>query len=181
MGQGAESCNGYEVDYDPYDFRESCGYEFWTMKNGASINIKDMTAQHLSNAIRLCNEQSRLETFSCESDKWDEWAETFRHELFIRGEDVVPATRKKPERPKWTGKVENLSPKKANPVVAKKGSTLKLKCWCGTVYNPRIADLKRGWGKCCCKSCAAIKRDFGRPDPVCADTGTKLSKLLEAL
>lgn len=29
---------------------------------------------------------------------------------------------------------------------------------CNTEYTVKIADLKRGWGRCCSKSCAAIKR-----------------------
>jgi hypothetical protein len=30
-------------------------------------------------------------------------------------------------------------------------------CACGAVYFPRKSDVKRGWGKSCSKSCAAIK------------------------
>ena len=29
---------------------------------------------------------------------------------------------------------------------------------CSAEYLARKADLKRGWGRCCSKSCAAIKR-----------------------
>jgi len=36
-------------------------------------------------------------------------------------------------------------------------------CHCGEEYQAREADLKRGWGYSCGKSCAAIRRDFGRP------------------
>lgn len=31
-------------------------------------------------------------------------------------------------------------------------------CRCGKKYKAREADLKRGWGKSCSKSCAAMKR-----------------------
>ena len=36
-------------------------------------------------------------------------------------------------------------------------------CHCGLHYEAREADLKRGWAMSCSKSCAAIRRDFGRP------------------
>lgn len=31
-------------------------------------------------------------------------------------------------------------------------------CKCGATYQAREADVKRGWGKSCSKSCAARKR-----------------------
>ena len=34
-------------------------------------------------------------------------------------------------------------------------------CRCGTQYQARQADLNRGWGRSCGKSCAAKRRDFG--------------------
>lgn len=40
-----------------------------------------------------------------------------------------------------------------------------LVCFCGEEYEVREADIKRGWGKTCSKSCAAVKREYGRPDP----------------
>lgn len=52
---------------------------------------------------------------------------------------------------------------------------MKLKCFCGNIYNVRPADIKRGWAKTCSKSCAAIKREFTRPNAVCAETGEKIS------
>ena len=32
-------------------------------------------------------------------------------------------------------------------------------CWCGTKFQAREADVKRGWGKSCCKSHASWKRE----------------------
>lgn len=43
-------------------------------------------------------------------------------------------------------------------------SKVKLKCFCGGSYEAREADIKRGWGKTCSKSCASIKREYGRPN-----------------
>ena len=32
-------------------------------------------------------------------------------------------------------------------------------CWCGKKFQARVADVKRGWAKSCCKSHAAWKRE----------------------
>ena len=34
---------------------------------------------------------------------------------------------------------------------------------CGKVYKADQRNLKRGWGKCCSKSCAAKKREMSKP------------------
>lgn len=38
-----------------------------------------------------------------------------------------------------------------------------MECHCGTRYEAKGADIGRGWGLSCSKSCASIRRDFGRP------------------
>lgn len=41
---------------------------------------------------------------------------------------------------------------------------IKRKCDnCGREYNADTRNLKRGWGLCCCKSCAAKKREKSKP------------------
>ena len=35
---------------------------------------------------------------------------------------------------------------------------------CGNEYKADARNLKRGWGLCCSKSCAAKKREMSRPD-----------------
>lgn len=42
-------------------------------------------------------------------------------------------------------------------------------CYCGEEYQAREADLRRGWGFSCGKSCAAKRRDFGLPKAKRAD------------
>lgn len=46
------------------------------------------------------------------------------------------------------------------------GAKESMKCCeapgCGAVYKVKAADLKRGWGKACSKSCAASLREFNR-------------------
>lgn len=50
-------------------------------------------------------------------------------------------------------------------------------CHCGEEYTARSADLKRGWGYSCSKSCAAKRRDFGLPKAKQVDGGkTKQTK-----
>lgn len=38
-------------------------------------------------------------------------------------------------------------------------SKVNMVCHCGKEYTTRTADLERGWGLSCSKSCAAIRRD----------------------
>jgi endogenous inhibitor of DNA gyrase (YacG/DUF329 family) len=33
---------------------------------------------------------------------------------------------------------------------------------CGDPFEARVADIKRGWGKFCSKSCKAIKQTYGK-------------------
>ncbi len=41
---------------------------------------------------------------------------------------------------------------------------MKRKCDnCGREYNADERNIKRGWGLCCSKSCAAKKREKGKP------------------
>jgi hypothetical protein len=54
---------------------------------------------------------------------------------------------------------------------------LKLECWCGRKYEAREADIKRGWGFSCCKSHAAIKRDYGRSNPIDLSTGKHINSV----
>ena len=35
---------------------------------------------------------------------------------------------------------------------------------CDKPYKADVRNLKRGWGLCCSKSCAAKKREMSRPD-----------------
>nr|DAN71366.1 MAG TPA: DNA gyrase subunit A [Caudoviricetes sp.] len=35
-------------------------------------------------------------------------------------------------------------------------------CECGKEFHPRMADVKRGWGKFCSKRCKAIKQNDER-------------------
>ena len=49
-------------------------------------------------------------------------------------------------------------------------------CHCGTNFQARTADVKRGWGKFCSKSCAKTKTQIARKanhsrPPVCTQCG----------
>ncbi|WAK44686.1 hypothetical protein vBAmePPT11V19_00060 [Alteromonas phage vB_AmeP_PT11-V19] len=65
---------------------------------------------------------------------------------------------------------ERRKPKKKTKVALHVESTLNIapnkqlmKCHCGNTYTAKIADLNRGWGLSCSKSCAAKRREFGLP------------------
>ena len=37
--------------------------------------------------------------------------------------------------------------------------TIERTCWCGKKFAARLADVKRGWARCCCKAHAAHARE----------------------
>ncbi len=85
MGQGTESCGGYEVEYDPYyeELRNS-NNPCWTRKNGTTIPVSKMTKNHLRGAIRVAERASMRQSFSCDSETFDEWVELLTEELASR-------------------------------------------------------------------------------------------------
>lgn len=161
MGQGTDSCGGYEVEYDEYEDALCSG--MWVQSDGSSIKPSDMSVSHLRNTKRICENLMLASSFECDQDKWQDWVDIFADELSSRGElqfHVAKYTS--------TGKVKHT-----------RGTKLELICHCGNTYSPRLADLKRGWARSCSKRCASIKRDYGRPDPKCATTGKSIKDLLK--
>lgn len=152
MGQGTESCGGYEVDYDPVE--EGLELGEWTQRDGSVIHYTKMSLTHLRNARRYALMRAECCNFSSDADTWEEWAELFEREIDNREFDAIKAKRAQTV----------VAPVK--PVVARKpanGSTVKMICHCKAEYTAREADLKRGWGLSCSKRCSAIRREFGRP------------------
>lgn len=143
MGQGTESCQGYEVDYDPYDELMVDGE--WTTRGGGTIHVSKMSLRHLRNARQLCVRNKHEASFTDQEEKWQAWIELFDAEIDKR--DSAPSVPKAPKTP----------PK---PV---RGTKVALICHCGQEYNARQADIKRGQGLSCSKRCAAIRREYGRP------------------
>lgn len=164
MGQGTESCGGYDVEYDEYE--EGLADGLWTQRGGSSIRIRDMTTAHIRRSITVCENARKRASFSCDTDKWDNWIDIFEIELHSRGES------------KFKPLAHYDSPSMIKPT---RGAKFELICHCGAKYSPRIADLKRGWARSCSKRCASIKRDYGKPDPRCSKTGVTVSKLLKGL
>lgn len=144
MGQGTDSCGGYEVDYDVYEEGLETGR--WTQRDGSSISLSQMTVPHMQAARRLCTNMMQAATFSCEADKWNAWTQAFDDEIACR----TP-------KPTVALKVIKAAPK---PV---RGTTVRMICHCKTEYDARQADLARGWGLSCSKRCSAIRREYGRP------------------
>lgn len=138
MGQGAESAGGYEVGYNPWE--EGLAEGNWYQKRKGYINVSEMSLRHLRNTLKLCERAEILSTFECDKDLWIDWQDVLSAEIASRPTEPTIKS-KKPVR----------------------GRTRKMKCHCGTIYFARIADLNRGWGLSCSKSCSAIRRAYGRP------------------
>ncbi|MNB75753.1 hypothetical protein D3C75_224060 [compost metagenome] len=145
MGQGTESCGGYEVDDDVYE--DGLGDGMWVQRGGSPIHVSKMTVSHMRNAQRLCRQQSACATFTDEARKWDEWVELFEDEISTRSFGVPKAPLKAVTAPK------------AKP----RGTMVWMVCHCKQEYQARQADLNRKQGLSCSKRCAAIRREFGRP------------------
>lgn len=142
MGQGTESCGGYETEHSPYE--EGIGLGYWTQRDGSSIHVSSMTITHLTAAKRLVERRCHEATFLDEADLWAEWATVFQREIQKKQSKTIAT----PTR---------------TPITAPRGSQCAMICHCGNEYSAREADLKRGWALSCSKRCAAIRRDFGRP------------------
>ncbi len=65
-----------------------------------------------------------------------------------------------PKEPKGKPKVKRKKRKNSIP----RGKMVNMVCHCGAKYQSRKADLLRGWGLSCSKSCAAKRREFGLPE-----------------
>lgn len=144
MGQGTESCGGYDVDYDEY---EECQDGYWIQRDGSQIAVSDMAVSHLRGALRIVEGMAKTSNFTGDAERWEDWAEGFRNEIHRRGEE---------ERPEAV----YVGPEFVKPT---RGIKTQMICHCGTEYSARNADLKRGWAKSCSKRCASIRREFGRP------------------
>ena len=166
MGQGTESCGGYELDYDEYDFESSNGYKVWTSKDGGRHVVDKMSNPHIENTIRLCKKLMVTSTFSCDSDKWSDWIDVLEEVLEYRrikgiyisrkdaGEKIKACKRKKRKASKSTMNYLKTLSDGCNKV--------EMQCQCGEKYTAKVADLKRGWAQSCSKRCASIKREHGR-------------------
>lgn len=155
MGQGTESCGGYEIHYDPLE--EGLEQGLWEMADGSSIAVSDMTTKHLRNVIRHCTNKARTVSFSCDADTYNSWIEIFENELYNRTSIHHPSLKNNESKVTKNSKTKI----KINGII--KPTQQKMKCFCGNEYVAKKADLKRGWAKSCSKSCAATRREFGRP------------------
>lgn len=143
MGQGSDSCGGDEWDYDEYEEGLDTGH--WTTKGGGGIHITKMTLGHLHGARRVAYRAQMEANFTDAAEKWGAWVEAFDAEI-ARRPTPVPV-------------LKTVKAPKAPP----RGTMVTMICHCKQEYKARQADLKRGNGYSCSKSCAAIRREFGRP------------------
>ena len=146
MGQGTESCGGYEVEYDPYD-GDAMFSGIWTQRDGSKIRIEDMTVSHLRGARRVAQNAAARANFTSDEEQWEEWVEIFEREIERRGEEIAPIAK-------------YVSPAAIKPT---RGAKTVMVCHCGTEYEARTADINRGWGLSCSKRCASIRREYRKP------------------
>lgn len=163
MGQGTDSCGGWESEYDPYD-EENLSFGVWASEDG-DIHVSKMSLGHLKNARRRCKMLAKTANFTSEQWKWEDWVKTFDEEIDRR------ETSQPPEH-------HPIKKERCEPAQPARGKKIKMVCFCGAVYEARLADLKRGWALTCSKRCAAIRREFGRPAAKEAETGFVVKQVL---
>lgn len=137
MGQGAEDAGGYEITYDPAYEGLNHGVPLWK----DAIPVTRMSRRYVVNALNVARNARYSATFECDAEKWSELVGILEKRL-----SEMP----KPEA-KYTSNIK------------KRGKTKRMRCHCGSEYDAREVDLKRGYAKSCSKRCAAIRREFGRP------------------
>lgn len=152
MGQGTDSCGGYEVDYNPYEEHILNG--LWTQRDGSTIRLSSMSLSHLRNARELVQRRAASVTFSADAELWEAWEDAFTSEIEARERAPVAASAKAVAIP-----VKSHSKPKAEV----RGVRVTMQCHCSGLYLAREADLNRGWGLSCSKHCAAVRRDFNKP------------------
>ena len=154
MGQGTDSCGGWDDEHDVYYEELRSSNPRWTTRDGESIEVSKMTLKHLYGARSVARRAAATANFSCEEDKWEAWDEIFSAEISRREASYAQQTAKS-----QAGKlVQKMVVHRVS-----RGAKVDMICHCGTEYKAREADLARGWGRSCSKACAATRREFGRP------------------
>lgn len=133
MGQGSDSAGGDDFDYEFDQASHDLKIKIWTKQNGDKIQLKDMTLSELNDAKFFATKQS----FECLND---DIADHYINWFNILSFEVESRTANSQEKKEARGK------------------KTKMTCSCGKIYFARDSDLKRGWGKSCSKSCAAMNK-----------------------
>uniref|UniRef100_A0AAU6W0Q5 Uncharacterized protein n=1 Tax=Pseudomonas phage Pavpe01 TaxID=3138545 RepID=A0AAU6W0Q5_9VIRU len=183
MGQGTDSCGGYEVEYDPYDDDHIANGQ-WTQRNGVTISLSSMSLRHLYNAREVARKAARRATFTDTSDKWDAWADSFTAEIerretkpglsqYKQVNNRITRAEQFKGLPPGTYVVSgeasaHLAAQVASQLMrtnapAPRGTMIEMICHCGEPYAARLADLNRGWGLSCSVRCASIRKAYHKP------------------
>ena len=156
MGQGTDSCGGDGYDYyddEEDEYSDALASGCWKQRDGKLIEVSSMSISHLQNAKRTAALAKNRANSTSEQASWQEWIETFDNAIH----------KKRPEP----------APVKAESKPAR-GAKVKMVCNCGHYYEARQADVSRGWGLSCSKSCASVRREFKRPAATPAPKEAKL-------
>lgn len=148
--------NDIEVPEIPWSEIE-VNQEIWVDKNNQEHKIKNMSNKHIQNCINL------IEKSKENSEAFEEYLEIFKKELQYRNENNIHIEKRnnslifkdnKHVGRKLTKAFKNLKEEDWDLMP----SSVKMLCACDKEYQARKADLKRGWGLSCSKSCSAKRK-----------------------
>ena len=133
---------------------EDIDFSIWVDKTKTKHKIKNMSNKHIQNCIKF------LEKSNFNEEIIQGYLESFEKELKHRKENNINIIKRngsllsdKAGR-KLTKAFKKLSEEDWDNLPSK----VNMKCACGNEYQTRKADLKRGWGLSCSKSCSAKRK-----------------------
>lgn len=112
--------------------------------------IEDMSASHLDRVANLCYRMSLCASCTSIASTWRYLSRTFRAESAEKCRKVAIVSRG-----------AALKVKLPQTPTVPRGARMERVCTCGNKFTARVADVKRGWGKYCGKSCAAKNNKAG--------------------
>ena len=84
MGQGTDSCDGWNVDYNPYE--DGLANGTWYPKDKPPIKVEDMSTKHIVNTLKMCQRLANDAAFDDERYLWQNWVDVFECELTDRND-----------------------------------------------------------------------------------------------
>lgn len=147
---------GFQRDYLGYFIKEDNNLK-WTMKNGQTKQLKNMTNSHIQNTINLLKDKMGKNQYISDRIRTLDSIDILSNELErrISENDNSADQRYQAERTKKNSKKQiKIQDYKEYIESLNLGSNVQMICGCGMEYTARKADLTRGWGRSCSKKCA---------------------------